>query len=446
MGQEDLDAAPPRRPKVFLGPMEVAGYYTALGHDFRALGIEAVVVDLYSNRFQYTRLGEQLPLAARPAAAAIRLRSSAQRWYGLWRIISALATVPVFLWAIIRFDTFVFGFRTSFFGLRELPILRFLGKRLVFVFHGSDVRPPYMDGQDMSVGGGMSIADCAALAIRKKHQIRWIERYASVVISHPLYSHFLERPYVRALALGMPGDPEAQVDPIPARTPSERTRILHSPSNPEAKGTAAIRRAIKSIADDHLAIDYVEVIDAPHHRVLSEIEASDFVVDQIYSDTPMAGFATEAAWRARPAIVGSYGWDEMRRLLPADELPPVRECDPDEVEQAIRDLIYDSDHRQALGQRAKDFIANHSGAGQVAERFVRVFHGDIPAEWMSDPGDVRYCLGCGLPRDRVQDLVRSMIDKYGRSSLQLEDKPVLEALLADLATGPISEQTAPDRR
>ena len=92
----------------------------------------------------------------------------------------------------------------SFFSLRELPLLRLLGKRIVFVLHGTDARPPYMDGADMAASAHRSISDCAALTALKKKKIRRIEQHADVVLCHPLYSHFLERPYVRALSIGMP--------------------------------------------------------------------------------------------------------------------------------------------------------------------------------------------------------------------------------------------------
>ena len=433
MDRIDVEATP-RGPRIFLGPVEVAGYYSALGRDFRALGIDAVAVDLHGNRFQYARDGERLPLAARAAAAATRRRSRATRWPGLWKAVLAIATVPLFLWAIVRFDTFVFGFRASFFGLHDLWLLRRLGKRVFFVFHGTDARPPYMDGQDMSPAAGLSSAECAALAAHKKRQIRTIERHATMVISHPLYSQFQERRYVRALALGMPGD--SGRDGGPVRAPhGTRTRILHSPSNPEVKGTAEIRAAIDALTDEGLPIDYLEVVGVPNATVLREIELSDVVVDQLYSDTAMASLASEAAWRSRPSIVGSYGWDELRRLIPSEELAPVRSCHPDEAARAIRELVEDAAGREDLGRRAFDFVRERSAPGLVAARYLRVFRDDIPAEWMSDPMDVRYCSGSGLTQDRVRDVVRAIIDQSGPAALQLGDKPLLEAILVDLAFG-----------
>lgn len=435
------------RPRVFLGPIEIAGYYAGLERCLRAANVDAVAVDLSVHPFRYAGApGARRPLAARPAAAVAKLVTTVPalgRWRPVRRALQAVAAVPLLVWAIFRFDVFVFGFRTSFFGLREIALLHRLGKRLVFVFHGSDARPPYVDGADMDEAVGLSIDGCARLAARKKHEIRRIERYAEAMLVHPLYGHFFERPYVRFTAVGTPAQRIAAGTALARGEGSAPPRALHSPSNPAVKGTTRIREAIATLAADGLTIDYVEVAGKPNAVVLEEIAKADFVIDQLYSDIPMATFTTEAAWQARPAVVGSYGWDELERLLPADERAPVEACHPDASGAAIRALATEPARTQALGGAVERYVAERWSDAQIADRFLRVLTGHIPPAWLSAPGEVRYRQGCGLPEDRARATTRAVIEQHGRAALQLADKPELEASFVEWAMAEPAAEASP---
>ena len=97
-------------------------------------------------------------------------------------------------------------------------------------------------------------------------------------------------------------------------------RILHSPSSPEVKGTYLIRQAINALKAKGYPIDYVEIMGKPNTVVIAELEKCDFIVDQLYSDTPMSGFATEAAFFGKTAVVGGYGWQEVEKLFSPNQM------------------------------------------------------------------------------------------------------------------------------
>jgi hypothetical protein len=419
-----------RRRRVFLGPTEIAGYYGALEDGFRKAGVDAVAVDLSGHRFLYGGRRRPLPVAARPAAAAYR-QLAAGRATPLWRMAMRISSLVLFAWAVVRFDTFIFSFGRTFLGLRELPILRLMGKRMIFVLHGSDARPAYLDGGIMGTTSGHSVADCVAITARQKRDLVKIERHATAVVAHPLYAHLLERPYVRSLALGVP---VTGVDDQPReRDDSSPVRVLHSPSHPEAKGSVTIRATVVKLKNEGFDIDYVELAGVAHADILAALEACDLVVDQLYSDTAMAGLATEAAWHGRPTVVGSYGWDALKRLVPAEELGPVRACHPDDLERAIAGLVADRVERQELGRRARQFVTDRCRPVDVAERFLRVIDGHAPDDWLSDPHTTDYRYGWGLPAERARANVRDVIRTGGVSALQLSDKPKLQAEIEEWA-------------
>ena len=65
----------------------------------------------------------------------------------------------------MRCNVFVYGFGATlaWWPHLELRLLRALGKRILFFYHGSDSRPPYLDGQIMASDRGVTIERGAAL-------------------------------------------------------------------------------------------------------------------------------------------------------------------------------------------------------------------------------------------------------------------------------------------
>jgi glycosyltransferase involved in cell wall biosynthesis len=422
-----------RSPRVFIGPVEIAGYYTRLAGALRELGLHAVAVDLSGHTYRYEATGR--PPAVVRLATVATVRGEAARgsrlvrlWWRAARIASRLALLG---WAVVRFDAFVFGYGQTLLGGRELPLLRALGKRIVFVFNGSDARPPYVDGADMASSRGMSIRECIALARRKKERIRRIERYAHAVVSQPAFSLLFERPVVDFFRIGVPWTPADAVPPHPGSA----GRIVHSPSDPEVKGSDRIRDTIDQLRAEGRDLELIELRGVPNEVVRREIARADFVIDQLYSDAPMVGFATEAATAGRPAIVGGYAWPQLHAIYDEASMPPVQECHPDELRDAIVRLVDDRTYREELGARAKAFVESAWNRRGIAERYLALLRGDVDPAWLFDPRRLRYVRGVGLDEERAREIVAAVIDEAGVGALQLSDKPELERAFVDFAAG-----------
>ncbi len=70
---------------------------------------------------------------------------------------------------------------------------------------------------------------------------------------------------------------------------------------------------------------------------------------------------------------------------------------------------------------------------KVAERYLRIINNDIPPGWIFDPHACRHVYGCGLSEEKAKEMVRNMIEVGGRESLQVSDKPELEAMFVEFA-------------
>lgn len=407
---------------VFLGLTEIAGYYGGLANGLEELDVRVVQLDLSGHAFAYGGRSRGLASLA-GACARHRVRAGSRPTKALWKLLQSILLPAVFVSAVVRCDIFVFGYATTFFSYRELPLLRRLGKRIVYVFHGSDSRAPYVDGAEMDPALGRTYEDCVALTAARKQRLHAIERHATLIVANPLSAHLHERPLLPFLWLGIAAAPA----PATGERRGGTVRALHAPSQPYAKGSAEIRAAVERLRARGLDIELDEVTSVANVEVHRRLAACDFVVDQIYSDTPMAGLAVEAAVHGKPAIVGGYGWAELE-----GEPPPTHLCAPDAVEAAIELLATDGTYRRELGERARAFVLEEWAPRAVAERLFTAVGGGAA---LADPRRLREHRGAGLSEKAARRLVAGVLDAGGVEALQLADKPELERILVEFARG-----------
>jgi len=422
--------------RIFLGLTETAGYFTYLTKGFKKIGVKSFFLNLDYHPFNYDY---EKPLFLKPYYRLIKKKHDVQTGsnYLSQIILKVISTILkqlikiIFLTiAIFKYDIFIYGFGTTFFHFFELPILKLLKKTIIYVFQGSDSRPPYINGTYLSrFSIGRRAVNTRAYAhetLKIKKKVTKIEKYADAVICNVLSSHLHVKNIISYLQIGFPRSEISHK--IEKKKNNSAIRILHSPSNPIAKGTFEIRKTINNLKKQGYAIDYIEIIGRPNHEVLYELQRCDFVIDQLYSDTPMAGLATEAAFAGKPSIVGGYGWDIVRETTPADSIAPSLTCHPEYIEHAIKKLIDDADYRYKLGFKAKKFVESRWDAVKVAERYIKIINKDIPREWIYEPKRLHYVQGACLKEDRAKFIIASLIKNYGMKALKLDDKPALQNL------------------
>jgi hypothetical protein len=216
-------------------------------------------------------------------------------------------------------------------------------------------------------------------------------------------------------------------------------RFLHAPSRSGDKGTDRIRDAVDAVRASGVELELRVVTGRPNAEVLAAIRGCDVVIDQLYSDTPMAALAAEAAALGRPVIVGGYGWDALRAAAADEAPPPTHLCHPDELSEAIRLLATDAAYRTDLGRRARRFLETRWAAERVGERYLALLRGETPAAWWFDPAAVAYVHGAGAPAATIRASVRRVLEAAGPAGLHLDDKPHLVDRLLGLVSAEPAE-------
>lgn len=436
--------------RVFIGTCEIAGYYLNLTNGLKKHGVECDYVTFTSHPFKYDDQKSENPLVSliRKINDLIAHHKMVFALKVFLAIFAEFFSIIYFVGCLFRYDVFIFGFGSSMIrGGGDLPILKFFHKKIIMnMAHGSDLRPPYLDGSYQSSDGTVQPDPQFLCRISRRHRKRivWIEKYADYIIGAPFSSsQFSTVKFINTFVVGMPyqgsGDETSGISiPDTCRilsgdTDNNTIRILHSPSHSAAKGSLHICEAIERLRLKGYRINFIEVRNRPNAEVLAEIQKCDFVVDQVFSDTPMAGFAAEAGYLGKPAVVGGYSFDYLKKFIPESMFPPSQTCMPDEIEAAIEELIVNPELRKRLGADARAFVETQWSIEKVASRYLKIIEGDIPNDWWLDPLEVSYLYGAGQPESQTRENVRKLVERFGVKSLQLSHRPDLERAFLTLA-------------
>lgn len=416
--------------RIVVGPIEISGIAYSLVKGFRELGEEAELVLGYDHPFSYGQEKKSFIFEIWRKIGTARAKCSRSSFLkkSILVVLHRAFGWACFLFLLSRSDVFLFTYGSTFTDSAfELFLARLLKKKIFFVYFGSESRPPFWDGAIATVDADdVSLIHLYRLAKRHRERVRLHERYADLIINSPATGHYHSRAFVNWFSLGVPIGGRDSLVASSVRRSRASIRILHSPSHPLVKGTSLIEAAIGRLVEKGYSIDFVRLTGVPNNLVMSEIAACDFVVDQVFSDTPMAALAAEAASLGKPSIVAGYFSDFAFDYIRDSDFPPSLFVSPDELESAIERLIVDVEYRRQLGVKAKNFMDYRWSVSAVALRYISLFKGEFPEEWLFDPYAINYIFGGGVSKQRLSRILGAYVKKFGISGLFLNDKPRLE--------------------
>ncbi len=401
-----------KKQKIFVGTHEIAGYYAGLKAGFSELGHPVTRLVVPAHKFQYD---ESSPLEKLVQAA--HGKSFFHRNTFWERKLTK--------WLIKNHDIFIFGFMTSLDGLltgqlnlEDLKRIKRANKKIVSVFHGSEVRPTWLNGQSLSRPHRSVVFRFA----QQMDNLRTLEKYSDAIVSLPPMAPLQKKPYANYLSVGVPQRH------IPAQIPRRsseayakgrsRTVIAHAPSNPKIKGSALIEMAIDRLQKEGHLIDFHKLVNKKNSEVLDLLERADLLVDQVFSDSPMAHLAAEAASRGCPTVVCGNDLTRYKELIPEDDWPPTIIASPDLLYNKILWAIEHPKERLSIGSRAHRYVSERWTAKDVAKRLLLLAEGQAPSEWVIDPSQKKFWGGLGMSLDDRDTLLDALISRYGRKWLK----------------------------
>lgn len=419
------------RSRIFLGLLDVAGYMFSLQKGFEKIGVRADFYNLTPHKYSY-RQNNKCPLCD-------LYFSYFQKWNETNNAISRFflhlvlwgVKLVIFIKSLFLYDVFIFSTTSSFFGLNDLPVLKFFRKTIIFVFLGSDVRPAYLSGnlidRAKTSDGKLDVEMLAADSVQKNKYLAKIEQYADYTVNHPPTALFQNKPFILFSALGFPfWEGKIKDTSIPETELSDNTvTIVHAPSNPKIKGSLVFAELIEKLKNEGYLIDYKEITNKTNAEVLAELSRCDLVIDELYSDIPLGGLGTEAAFFGKPTINCGYYNEQIQADLAPEFIPPSVYCTPEELEEKLRVLIKNKEIRTSIGQESKQFVFNNWESSIVARKYIKLINGNVPENWLYHPKRITYFFGYGQNKKALKQTLHTVVQQHGKEGLHLKNKPEL---------------------
>ena len=422
-----------KKKKIFMGLGNIACYFSKLKNGFDQIGEHSYHLNVDNNLYGSSET-DSINIYIRLLRYLYGTRSNEK--LGMLQKISLvliykISLIPMFIWALLRFDIFIFGFNHSFFRLYDLPILKFLGKKIIFVYLGRDARPPYIDGSAIIYNNG-SIEDILRRTVNVKKKIDYVEKYSDYIISCPTIGQFHERDYINWFAIGMPtvlaSSKRGEDLTIDA---SVRVNILHAPSKPDTKGSDYFNELIEKYKEKY-NINYVFLTGVPNSVVIENIKKCDFVLDEIYSDSPMGGLGAEAAAYSKPTLVSGYYSEKIYENIPKSFIPPSVYCHPEKLEENFIKLCEDKVFRVQKGIELQNFLEKNWSSKLVAKKYMLIINDQVPKEWFFDWKCNDYIEGVGIDRVKIFEICKVIKNVYGKEKLFLSHNLKLTSALDEI--------------
>ncbi|HEY9188661.1 MAG TPA: hypothetical protein VIR55_12255 [Ignavibacteria bacterium] len=422
--------------KIFLGPIEIAGYLRGLKKGFDENDIQADLVYFYKSSFHsgYESSSSILKIIQFSNSKRAFNCESSFIIKIFWFSLNQLCSIIFLLLSLFKYKYFIFSYGKSIlYNNFDLPILKFFKKKIAFIFFGSDARPDYIDGliinKEFSTNDLKKITNIIDNNIKKKKKlIKKIEKLADFIFCYPTISHFFTKKCINWYLIGFPQIIPNKINLI---NYNYTTPILsHIPSSPFTKGTKEIRILIEKFKEKQNII-YKEYNNLNSQTLFEIILSSNIIIDQLYSDVPIAGLSLECIRLKKNVVIFGYAQDIWKDY--SDRIPIFIYTTPDEFEVVLNKLINNDVLLKEKLLKTNYFFEKHWSTKKVAKKYFDILNNEQFLDISFDPKNTKYIYGCGISKDKLKYFLKNIIEIKGLSILGLSDKPELEKKFIEFA-------------
>jgi glycosyltransferase involved in cell wall biosynthesis len=329
--------------RVLHAPSEIAGQPSILARALRDLGVEAWSLATNPTFAQY-HPDEHPPLDAMPPIP---------RYLGYAGLVARHAG---------RHDVYHFHFGRTLVPPHnpDLPLYHALGRKVVFHFHGCDVRDR---AHMLATHRWSTCTECDPFCRpdRQKRVIASARAQAdALLVSTP------------DLLESVPGAEQVHVaawlpDYVPRPFRETPRLVLHAPTNRLIKGTAHVEAAFERLRARFPGVEFRTVERLPWRELRDLMAECDVLVDQVFMGW-YGMVAVEAMALARPAL--AYLRPDFEPRAQGCPLVPIT---VDTLEAELAALLMDAPRRRALGEAGRAWVERTHDARVVAGRLLELY-------------------------------------------------------------------------
>jgi hypothetical protein len=399
-----------KSPRVLVGFAEIAGYYSNLFDGLLSLQVDAGYINNTNFRLNYSYTKNKNPWFLNYYIQYSK--TYREKPFLLKKVRYHLLSLFVLIFVIVKYDVFILGCNSTLLGYYDYRLFKFFNKKIIYTSLGSDSRPPYLNGnyKDDSIDKIFNVYSTLKETKQIKDRIVFFEKYVDYFVTYPQYAHFNSKKFINGLYIGFPTKYAEK-----RKLDSNRNEIviLHAPTRPNAKGSVIFSKIISELKEEGILINYVELRNKTNQEVLESIKNSDIVLDEIYSDMPLAGLGSEAAMFGIPVIVGGLYSKVITNDVENEMIPPSVYVSPEEIKNSLRELCLQKEFRLRVGDELHEFVNHQWNYKKVAQRFLDISDDNFDNKWYYEPNKISYLNGWGLSEDELKANLISILDFNG---------------------------------
>lgn len=336
--------------KVFVGPGNIAGNAMHVAKSLRVVGINAKSFSYNSHPFGYPCDHDNI-LFVNPFKSRNFYQKITVNKYTL-NIIWTTQKIALFTWAVLRFDTFIFISHETFFKNNcDIGLLKFLNKKVIFLFVGCPERDP-KDLINLKDGGYCSFCKDIVLQKslhcfdeKKRNKIKYLSNKADIIFTQKDTISFIsDKSKVRPFFC-ISDSQISKEDIIKKFTNVKLPIITHLPSNKLLKGTSIVKKSIETLSKQNYQFQYLSEF-VTNNEVETILKKTHILIDQFSVGNGL--LAVEGMSYGCVVICRTSSW--FKKDFP--ELPFIS-CELNELNDVLKDLIVNNE--KMLGIALKSF-------------------------------------------------------------------------------------------
>lgn len=277
-----------------------------------------------------------------------------------------------FIWVIWNYDIFQLSFHGGFLARTplkkvELPLLKFLGKKIVACAYGSDAYLP------SKVQSRYGFADAFAKDGYKVDEgkvedtVRYVSKYADYIITYATLADCMPR--WDATFLYVPID-LSDWQPVYRSRNRGKVKIVHAPNHRALKGTQYLIDACESLKNQGYQIELVVVEKMPNDEARKIYESADIIAAQFIVGGP-ALFSIEAMALGKPVMC--YLREDFFRSHKSWSEIPIVNTNPGNLKENLVKLIENPELRLELGKKGRAFVEKYHSYAYIGGIFDKIY-------------------------------------------------------------------------
>jgi hypothetical protein len=232
--------------------------------------------------------------------------------------------------------------------------------RIVFTYNGCDARQKYKTIKRTAISACHQ-DDCyrgycssGKADVYREKSISVVSKYAHHIFAvNPDLLYFLPREISTFLPYAVAGWYE--IESVPYK-PGRKLRIVHSPTDRAAKGSAHIIHALDRLRGRY-DFDLTLIENMPNSMALKAYREADLVIDQVLAGW-YGGFAVEVMKMGKPVAV--YIREEDLSFIPADMARDLRETfiniNPENIEEVLSRYLEEPELLYKKSKASVDYV------------------------------------------------------------------------------------------